>query len=326
MKKSYYEIDGNVYIFNNAELKQAIKRKNPKRGAYEKFYQKIASCNAGISYEAAKGWVNKSTNPSLDNVKIIAEVLGINFMDLLTCTHYDVNEVHTMIDKFSKILFTEILDPFSFRYDHFSNVLDMIIGTGYNQTTHTRKNSDFAERMIQLMYLNYSSEFNLPELLGYKFKYSRDELTKIPANGFEDAVKNGYVDSEGNSFFDENYKATIDRKTFCKRLLENVTDLENADYMELQAIIKEAQEWWDYCDMPYNMLKIDIKFQGRQVKTYTYGPGWVNPTHEDRWSLILDILCLIDFRLCLVGLTQVDEMYIDQFESDVFFSFELGKQ
>ena len=53
-------------------------------------------------------------------LKAIAEILGIPYMELLVPTHYGADAVHTRLQK---IRFTEVLDPFSLRYHGFSNVL-----------------------------------------------------------------------------------------------------------------------------------------------------------------------------------------------------------
>lgn len=286
-KKSTYEIDGNLYEFNNYKLKEIIKAQNPIRGAYEQFYRKMVSLNLGISYDTVKGWVKNDTNPALDDVKKIAEVLDIPFTQLLECTHYGAETVKTRIQK---ITFRGVMDPFQLRYDGFSNVFDMIIGMGYNTKTKEYKDSDFAERIIKIIGSDEMDQLGLPELLGYHFVYTDDVLRKMSEEEFEKAWNNGFVDDEGNSFFGEDGRIAIDRLKFGERLLQNVTWIDEDDRIELQEAIRDAGEWWDYCEMPFALLKININACGRHLASFTCGPGWVKPTHENRWELIKDII------------------------------------
>ena len=144
-KRSTYEINGDIYEFNNERLKKIIWNRNPNRGAYEKFYRMVVNQNVGIAYDTVKGWVKNNTNPALEDVKTLAKILEIPYMDLLVPTHYGADAVHTRLQK---IRFTEVLDPFSLSYCGFSNVLDMIFGMGYNPVTEKYYDSDFAEKII----------------------------------------------------------------------------------------------------------------------------------------------------------------------------------
>lgn len=319
-KNSMYEIDGNLYEFSNDKFKKIIKAQNPNRGACEQFYRKVVGLNVGISYDTVKGWVKNNTNPAIEDVKIIAEVLEIPYMNLLSCTHYGAEIVKTRIQK---INFAEVYNPFALKYYGFSNVLDMIIGMGYNAKTGETMDADFTERIISIIGLEKMEDYALPELLGYKFKYSDDELSRMSEKDFKEALHCGYVDDDGNSFYDENYSIAIDKKQFGERLLENVTWLDDEDYERLKEIISEASEWWELCDMPFALLKIDINACGHQLASYTYGPGWAEPTHKDRWKLILDILMLLGMKLEMLGLCWMREMHVDQFESEMFLTIDV---
>lgn len=74
--------------------------------------------------------------------------------------------------------------------------------------------------------------------------------------------------------------------------------------------------------MPYSLLEIKINACGIPLACYTYGPGWANPTHNDRWELILDILSLLGTELETTGLCWIREMHVDQFESEIFLTIE----
>ena len=319
-KKSTYEIEGQLYEFNNNRLKQFIQMKNPNRGAFEQFYRKVVSKNVGISYDTVKGWVKNDTNPAIEDVKTIAEILEIPYMNLLDCTHYSVDTVRTRIQK---IRFEEVLNPFSLKYNGFSNALDMIIGMGYNPKTGECIDSDFAERIISIIGSIDTGDYGLPELLGYKFIYTEDELRSMTNEDLVSALNSGYVDDEGNILYDKDYKLHIDRKKFGERLIKNTFWLDDEERKELKEVIDEVDEWWDYCEMPFGMLKIDINFCGERIASYTYGQGWIKPTHEDRWTMILDILSLLGTRVDATGLCGIHEMYVDQFESEVFLTIEV---
>ena len=323
-KKSTYEINGDLYEFNNERLKELIYLRNPNRGAYESFYREVVSQNVGIAYDTVKGWVKNNTNPSLEDVKIIAEILNIPCLALLDCTHLGAGAAHTRLQR---TRYGSVDYPFCLQYNGFSNVLDMIIGMGYDPITDDYMDSNFAERIINIILQDLPVDYALPELLGYRFRYSEDDLKNMCKNmsheEFSDTLKNGYVDNDGNSLYDKNHKIAIDRQKFGERLLENTTWLHAEVHKELQDIIHEAESWWDYCMMPFNKLKITIKHCGCTTSTYTYGPGWANPTHEDRWQLILDILALLGLQVRKSGLCWMDEMHIDQREGEMFLAIEL---
>lgn len=321
-KKSNYEIDGNLYEFNNDRLKKIIRSKNPNRGAYEQFYRKVVSQDVGISYDTVKGWVKNDTNPAIEDVKVIADILEIPYMQLLDPTHYSVDTVRTRLQQ---IRFEEVLNPFSMRYNGFSNALDMIIGMGYNPNTGECVDSDFAERIINILGSAEMGDRGLPELLGYKFIYSEDELRKMTNEELVEALNSGYVDNEGNKLYDKDYKLIIDRKEFGERLIENASWLEDEERKELKEIIEEADRWWDYCEMPFACLKIKINALGHNIATFTYGMGWSKPTHEDRWTMILDILSILGTQVEMTGLCWIHEMYVDQFESEMFLTIEAFK-
>ena len=279
-KRSSYEINGDIYEFNNDKLKKIIKIRNPKKGAYEEFYRMVLNRTVGISYETVKGWVKNQTNPALEDVKAIAELLEIPYMELLVPTHYAADAVRT---KLQKIRFTEVLDPFNLSYCGFSNVLDMIIGMGHNPVTDECKDSDFAERIINIVWPDAPGDCGLPELLGYRFIYSEEELKRMSEEELVSALNDGYVDDEGCIFYDKDGKIAVERHKFGELLIKNATWLEDEDRKELQEIIKEAEDWWDYCEMPFALLKVDITVCEQRVASFTYGPGWTKPTHEDRW-------------------------------------------
>ena len=318
-KNSTYEINGDLYEFNNNRLRNIIKAQNPGRGAFEQFYRKVVNENVGISYDAVKGWVKSDTNPAIEDVKVIADILDIPYMRLLDCTHYNTESVV----KLQKININGVMDPFCLRYHGFSNVFDMIIGMGYNSSSEEYRDSDFAEKIINLVRWDMPEGCELPEMLGYRFIYSDDELRNMSGEEFEKAICCGYIDDDGNRFYDDNMKIAVDRKTFCEKLYQNSTWLDEEDRAELADVIRDINEWWDYCEMPFALLRIDINVCDRRVARYTYGPGWSNPTHEDRWQLILDILLLLGTNAELSGLCKVDEMHIDQFESEMFLSIDL---
>lgn len=318
--KSAYDIGGDKYEFNNERLKDIIRIKDPSRGAYERFYRKVVSQNKGISYDAVKGWVKNDTNPALDDVKEIAKVLDVPYMQLLECTHYGKENVN---NRMQKIKYDMILDAFCLKYDGFSNVLDMIIGMGYDPNTGESINSDFAERIINIIGLDKIEECGLPGLLGYHFVYSDDELKNMRADEFERAERSGFVDADGNSFYDPDWKISIDRKTFGKKLLENTQWLSDIDRRELQEVIAEAEKWWDCCEMPFCLLKIDVNALDDKLASYTLGPGWVKPTHEDRWALILDILRFVQSSIDMTGLCWLRGLYVNQFESEVHMSIDI---
>lgn len=319
-KRSSYEINGDIYEFNNDKLKKIIKIRNPKKGAYEEFYRMVLNRTVGISYETVKGWIKNQTNPALEDVKAIAELLEIPYTELLVPTHYGADAVHTRLQK---IRFTEILDPFSLKYRGFSNVLDMIIGMGHNPTTEECIDSDFAERIINIIWPSMPEDYALPELLGYKFIYSDDELRNMSGDELESALNNGYLDADKNSFYDKDGKIAIERDKFGELLIKNATWLEDEDRKELQEIIKEAEDWWDYCEMPFALLKVDITVCEQRVASFTYGPSWTKPTREDRWRLILDILALLGPSIEKTGLCWMHEMHVDQFESEMFLTIEI---
>ena len=323
IKNSTYEIGGDLYEFNNDRLKKIIQSQNPNRGAYEQFYRKVVSLGAGISYDAVKGWVKNNTNPALEDVKVIAGILGIDYMKLLDCTHYSAD---TVSNKLQKITFNEVLDPFCLRYEGFSNVLDMIIGMGYNPTTKESKVSDFAERIIGIIGAGNNKETSLPELLGYKFVYSEEELRNMSEAELLDAINTGYVDEEGNCLYDNNQRIALDRVTFGKRLVENASWLEPEEMKEFKEIIGEANKWWDFCEMPFALLKIDINAFGHNLASYTYGMGWARPTHEDRWRMLLDVLNFLGSQVDLAGLCWISEMHVDQFESEMFITIDVCKR
>lgn len=320
-KNSTYEIDGDLYEFNNERLKKIIRSQNPNRGAYEQFYRNVVSRNTGISYDTVKGWVKNDTNPALEDVKLIAEILEIPYMQLLDCTHISSDTVRTRLQK---ITFEEVLDPFSFKYEGFSNILDMIIGMGYKKETEESKVSDFAERIIDILG-NRPEEYGLPELLGYKFIYTEEELKNMSEEELRKALNEGYVDRDGNSFYDKDYKIAIDRDTFGEKLLENASWLDEEEHQELQEVIAEAKSWWDLCNMPFALLKVKINVCGHSLASYTYGMGWTNPSHTDRWSLLLDVLSLVGTEVDTTGLCWLREMHVDQFESEMFVTIEVFK-
>jgi len=322
-KNSTYEIAGNLYEFNNDRLKKLIQIQNPNRGAYEQFYRKVVSLNVGISYDTVKGWVKNDTNPALEDVKALAEILGIDYMKLLDCTHYSAEAVKTRLQK---ITFSEVLDPFSIRYEGFSNALDMIIGMGYDPATKESKVSDFAERIIDIIGVEKIEELGVPGLLGYKFIYTDDELRSMPEDKLYDAMWNGYVDEEGNRLYDNSKKIAIDRTRFGERLIENATWLETEEREELQKVVAEAKKWWDLCEMPFALLKINVNVFGHQVASFTHGMGWVKPTHDDRWTMLLDVLNLIGPQVDSAGLCWISEMHVDQFESEMFLTIEAIKR
>ena len=319
-KNSTYEIGGDLYEFNNDRLKKIIQSQNPNRGAYEQFYRKVVSLGAGISYDAVKGWVKNNTNPALEDVKVIAGVLGIDYMKLLDCTHYSADAVNTRLQK---ITFTEVLDSFSLRYEGFSNVLDMIIGMGYDPATEESKVSDFAERIIGIVREGKPKEAGLPELLGYKFVYSEEDLRNMSEAELLDAINTGYVDGEGNSLYDNNHRIALDRATFGKRLVENASWLEPEEMEELREVVGEADKWWDFCDMPFALLKIDINAFGQNLASYTYGMGWARPTHKDRWQMLLDVLNFLGLQVDLAGLCWISEIHVDQLESEMFLTIDV---
>lgn len=319
-KRSTYEINGDIYEFNNDKLKKIIWNRNPNRGAYEQFYRMVVNQNVGIAYDTVKGWVKNNTNPALEDVKAIAKILGIPYMELLVPTHYDADAVRTRLQK---IRFTEVLDPFSLRYHGFSNVLDMIIGMGHNPITEECIDSDFAERIINIIWPSMPEDFALHELLGYRFIYSDDELRNMSEEELKSALSNGYLDAEGNSFYDRNGEIAIDRHKFGERLIENASWLDDEDRLELQEVIKEAEAWWDYCEMPFALLKVDITVCKQRIAHFTYGPGWTKPSHEDRWRLLLDVLSLLGPRIEKTGLCWMHEMHVDQFESEMFLTIEI---
>lgn len=320
-KKSTYEIDGNLYEFDNEKFKKIIKsKKNNSRGACEQFYREVVSRGIGISYDTVKGWVKNDTNPALDDVKTLAEILEVPYMQLLECTHYSADVVHTRLQR---ITFDEIINPFSLKYEGFSNVFDAIIGMGYNPTTGECKDSDFAERIISIIGCDKICEYSLPELLGYKFAYSDEELHKMTDEELMDAVKSGYIDDDGNCLYDNEFRVSIDRHMFGRRLIENALWLDIEERKELQAVIEEAKKWWDYCDMPFALLKINIVTCELQLASFTYGDGWVKPTHEDRWRLILDVLELLGPHIYKSGLCWIHEMHVDQFESEFFVTIKI---
>ena len=311
-----------MYEFNNSRLKEIIRIQNPNRGCYEQFFRKVVSLDVGISYDTVRGWVKNDTNPALEDVKTLAEILGIDYMELLNCTHYSADAVRTRLQK---ITFSEVLDPFSIRYEGFSNVLDMIIGMGYDPATEESKVSDFAERIIDIIGIEKIEELGVPGLLGYKFIYSEEDLRNIPEDGFLDAIGKGYVDEEGNCFYDNNQKIALDRALFGKRLVENASWLEAEERKELQEVVKEAQKWWDLCEMPFALLKININAFGHNLVSYTYGMGWTKPTHEDRWTMLLDVLNLIGPEVDSAGLCWISEMHVDQLESEMFLTIDVAK-
>lgn len=322
-KNSTYEIDGDLYEFNNNRLREIIRRQNPNRGAFEQFYRKVESQYVGISYDTVRGWVKKNTNPSsLDDVKEIAKLLGVDYMVLLKCTHISADTVRTRLQK---ITFDGVLDPFCSRYKGFSNVLDMIIGIGYNPETKESKVSDFAERIIDIIGMEKLEELGLPGLLGYKFVYSEDELRNMSDDQLLNVVSNGYIDEEGNRFYDNSNKIVIDRDKFGKRLIENTSWLDVEEREELQEIVEEAKNWWDFCEMPFGLLKIDINAFGHRLASYTCGLGWVKPTHENRWTLLLDVLALLGTQVDSAGLCWAKEMHVDQFESKMFLTIDVSK-
>ncbi len=322
-KKSDYEIDGDWYKFNNTKLREIIQIQNSSRGAFEQFYRKVVSRNVGISYDAVKGWVTKDTNPaSLDDVKELADVLEVPYLRLLEPTSYAADHVNTRLQR---IRFDEVTDAFSLRYEGFSNVLDIIIGRGLFSSTNVNNASNIAERIIDILGIDEIEKRSFPELLGYRFVYSEDVLKDMSDTELIAAMKNGYVDDEGERLFDEEGKVNIDRRKFGKRLLENATWLDSEERDDLRTVIEEADRWWDYCDTPFKLLKIDINACGLHLAKYTMGPGWSKPTHEDRWRLLLDVLALLDMRVETAGLCWAREMHVDQFESEFFVTIETFK-
>lgn len=137
------------------------------------------------------------------------------------------------------------------------------------------------------------------------------------------ALNNGYLDAEGNSFYERNGKIAIDRHKFGERLIENASWLDDEDRLELQEVIKEAEAWWDYCEMPFALLKVDITVCKQRIAHFTHGPGWTKPSHEDRWRLLLDVLSLLGPRIEKTGLCWMHEMHVDQFESEMFLTIEI---
>ena len=197
---------------------------------------------------------------------------------------------------------------------------------GYNPSTDESKVSDFAERIIDIIGTEKIKEIGVPGLLGYKFIYSEDDLMNMPEGGLLEAMNNGYVDEEGKCLYDKNQKIAIDRSKFGKRLIENATWLDAEEMEELQVVISEAKKWWDLCEMPFALLKININAFGHPLASYTYGMGWVKPTHEDRWTMLLDVINLIWPQLDSAGLCWISEMHVDQFESEMFLTIEVFRR
>ncbi len=226
-------------------------------------------------------------------------------------------------------LFTEQMNPYSLRYDGFSNLIDLLIG--YDITEGT--SSAYAEELSYILG-DYIYKYSLAELIGYDGKRSIEELEAYMdehedeendrdkddrlLRWMEDAV----IDANGNRLYDENSKITLKSTEFFKKLGEGPL-FNNSDSMRIRALMDEVIKKWDKFMFPFSMISIKILFDDVVIDRYTYGQGYVNPTNNERMDIVTELLFLTNGDIDKYSFQKVKKFHVDQFESEIEIVYDL---
>ena len=357
-----YKDENGDYIFFDVEKFKSIFDSNAraKKIKKEDYGRKLAD-DLSCGYDTFLGWKKgKSAPQDLKMVHLLEAAMGLTFNSLLYSkekqlenelkkakkTNADLvlentglkqrlkqveknNDFNSTQDSENdKFFFCEQTNPFSLRYEGFSNLIDLLIGRCLDENADEDIPSTYAEELSYILD-DYIYNYSLAELIGFGGKRNHKEIEAyLHKHKDEDDdillrwIKEAVTDSDGYRLYDENGNITLKGIDIFKRLSDGLI-FENSDSLRVRALVDEFIDKWDNYIFPFATISISIMYDDVVLGRYTYGNGFVSPTNDDRMDIVTDLLFLTNGEISKFALQNVKKFHVDQFESEIEIVYDL---